>query len=183
MNFEKPTGSFKNHKEDGKLDNKSEYDNLKALERTFYRRDGTKKSWIVYLDKDVQQQKGWDETGKEIKNYVVEREAKFKGGIEGWRKYLEKKLNANVAADAGAPEGTYQVKLQFIINPEGYVSNVKAIEIPEKCKPCAAEAVRVISEGPEWQPAIQHNEPVIYQAIQYVSFLVVEEKKKEDDDL
>ena len=109
---------------------------------------------------------------------MVERGAGFKGGLEGWRKYLEKKLNANVAADAGAPAGTYEVKVTFIINREGYVSQVKAIDIPKACKPCAAEAVNVISSGPNWEPAIQNNQPVLYNAIQSVIFAVVEDKGK-----
>jgi len=178
MSFETPTGSFNNYTEAGKLDNIAEFADGKVLQKTFYYKTGDKKSWILYSDKGVQQQKGWDETGKEIKNYVVEREARFKGGMEGWRRYMEKHLNANVAADAGAPEGDYPVQVQFIVSKEGYASNVKAVSIPLKCKPCASEAVRVISEGPEWEPAIQNNEPVLYQAVQYVTFQVMEDKKK-----
>ena len=106
---------------------------------------------------------------------MFEREAKFKGGLFGWKKYLEKNLNANIAADAGAPTGTYTVKVQFIVDKEGNVSRVKAIEIPAKCKPCAAEAVKVIANCPAWEPAIQYNQPVIYQAIQYLTFAVDEQ--------
>src|SRR5688572_4118774 len=37
----------------------------------------------------------------------VEIEAGFPGGEAKWRQYLERNANAQVAADAGAPEGTY----------------------------------------------------------------------------
>ena len=46
----------------------------------------------------------------------VEKEAKFPGGLDGWKNYLERNLNANVAADDGAPTGNYTVKVQFIVD-------------------------------------------------------------------
>lgn len=177
-NSTRPTGSFKNYNEKGGLDNIAEWDNGKPLERTWFYKNGSKKSWISYSDKGENPQKGWDETGKEIKNYVVQREARYKGGPEGWKKYLEKHLNPNVAADAGAPAGTYDVMVQFIVNKEGFVTNVKAVSIPKECKPCASEAVSVITNGPGWEAAIQNNEPVDYYAMQQVKFEVKEEAKK-----
>lgn len=171
-------GSFKNFKENGTLDFIAEYDNAKLKSRTYYYKNGNKKSWISYTDEGKNEQKGWDETGKEVRNYIVEREARFKGGLEGWKKFLEKNLNPTVAADANAPEGMYEVKVQFIINKEGYVSNVKPVSVPDACKPCVGEAVSVISNSPEWEPAIQNNEPVIYQAIQHITFQVAEGTKK-----
>lgn len=178
-----PVGTFKNYTDKGLLHNESVWgaDN-KLVSKTFFYKNGQKKSFINYGDKSILKQQGWDEVGKEIKNYVVEKEASFKGGLEGWRKYLEKKLNANVAADAGAPVGQYEVKVSFIVNREGYLSQVKAIDIPKACKPCAAEAVNVISSGPNWEPAIQNNIPVLYNAIQTVTFVVVEDKGKRKKD-
>ena len=173
-----PHGSFKNFNESGTLENIREWENGKTTEINYFYKNGSKKSWIKYPEKGSSEQKGWDETGKEIKNFVVEREAMFKGGLEGWKRYLEKNLNANVAADAGAPVGDYTVKVQFVVSKEGYVSKVKAVEVPDGCKPCAAEAVSVISLGPTWEHAIQNNEPVIYQAIQYITFQVSEGKGK-----
>lgn len=170
-------GSFKNYNDKGKLDFIAEWANGKLLSKTYFYKNGNKKAWIAYNDKN-NDQKGWDEDGKEIRNYIVEKEARFKGGPGGWKKYLEKHLNAMVAAEANAPEGTYEVKLQFIINKEGFVTNVKAVSIPAACKPCAGEAVSALSNSPQWEPAIQNGEPVTYQAIQFVSFQVAGEGKK-----
>lgn len=111
-----PVGSFNNYKENGTLDYTAEYTDGKTLSKTYFYKNGKKRSWIVYGEKGTNQQKGWDEEGKEIKSFVVEREATFKGGLEGWRKFLEKHLNANVAVDAGAPAGKYEVKVQFVIS-------------------------------------------------------------------
>ena len=105
----------------------------------------------------------------------VEKEAKFPGGMEGWRRYLERNLNANVAAEDGALVGNYTVKVQFIVDKEGGISNVQAIEVPKACPSCGAEAIKVIQKGPKWESAIQNDRKVIYQAIQYVTFQVAEE--------
>jgi len=105
----------------------------------------------------------------------VEKEAKFPGGMDGWKRYLERNLNANVAADDGAPPGNYTVKVQFIVDKEGGISSVQAIEVPKPCPSCGPEAVKVIKKGPKWEPAVQNGRNVIYQAIQYVTFQVAEE--------
>jgi periplasmic protein TonB len=105
----------------------------------------------------------------------VEKEAKFPGGPEAWRRYLERNLNANAAQEDGAPAGNYTVKVQFIVDKEGNISNVQAIESPKACPSCAAEAVKIIKKGPKWDPAVQNGRNVIYQAIQFVTFQVQEE--------
>lgn len=104
----------------------------------------------------------------------VEKEAKFPGGLEGWRRYLERNLNANVAADDGAAVGNYTVKVQFIVDKTGNISNVQAIEKPKACPSCGPEAEKVIKRGPKWEAAIQNGRPVIYQAVQNVTFQVAE---------
>ncbi len=105
----------------------------------------------------------------------VEKEAKFPGGMDGWKKYLERNLDAQVAANDGAPTGNYTVKVQFIVDKQGNISNVQAIEVPKPCPSCGPEAVKVIKKGPKWEPAVQNGRNVIYQAIQFVTFQVAEE--------
>ncbi len=173
-----PLGNFNNYNEKGELDYSASYNNGKSTEATYYYKNGAKKSWITRDEKGVSQQKGWDEAGKEIKNFIVTREAQFKGGLIGWRKYLEKNLDANVASDAGAPPGEYQVIVSFKVSPEGNTSHVKATLVPAKCKVCANEAVRVIINSREWEPAIWQNQPVEYEAQQSITFAVIDEKKK-----
>ncbi len=104
----------------------------------------------------------------------VEKEAKFPGGPDGWRRYLERNLNANVAADDGAPLGNYSVKVQFIVDKQGNISQVQAIEKPKACPSCGPEAEKVIKRGPKWEPAVQNGRNVIYQAIQFITFQVAE---------
>ncbi len=176
MNFNTPVGSFQNYNEDGILDRINVFNNGQLTERTFYHKNGNKKSQIVYNNNGVIQQSGWDESGKEIPGYIVERQAQFKGGIEKWVKYLEKNLNSKVAVEAGAPAGSYPVTVEFTVSKAGTVTNIKTISIPADCKPCATEAKRVILEGPEWTPAIQNNKPVIFHQRQTITFVVNEAK-------
>ena len=105
----------------------------------------------------------------------VEKEAKFPGGPEAWRRFLERNLNANVAADDGAPAGNYTVRVQFIVDKEGNISNVSALDPPKTCPSCGPEAVKVIKRGPKWEAAVQNGRNVIYQAIQHITFQVVDQ--------
>lgn len=62
-----PIGNFNNYTEMGKLDFTASYNNGKPNEVTYYYKSGSKKSWAAFDDNSVKQQKGWDESGKEIK--------------------------------------------------------------------------------------------------------------------
>ncbi len=105
----------------------------------------------------------------------VELAAKFPGGLAAWKRYLERNLNAQVASDEGAPVGRYTVKVQFIVDKEGNISNIQAIDVPTECTACGAEAVKVISRGGRWEPAVQNGRKVRYQAIQHITFEVAPE--------
>ena len=100
----------------------------------------------------------------------VEIEAAFPGGDAAWRRYLEKNLQNFDPADNGAPNGMYTVRVQFVVDKEGKISNVTTLthfgygmeEI----------AIRVIKNGPKWTPAIQHGHNVKAYRTQPISFLV-----------
>ena len=104
----------------------------------------------------------------------VEHEAKFPGGLDAWKKYLERNLNANIAADNGAPAGLYTVTVQFVVDKSGVISDAKSVQVPKTCPDCGHEAVRVIMKGPKWEPAIQNGNKVIYQAFQNITFQVID---------
>jgi len=165
-------GIAKDYYRNGELLDSMFYDNNKRKEVWYFYEGGKKQSHAAYDNGRVSEQTGWDEAGNELKDFVVEKGAQFPGGMEGWKMYLERNLNANVASNDRAPLGVYTVKVQFIIDKNGYVSNVKAISVPTLCPSCGGESERIISRGPRWSPAIQNGKPVIYQALQYVSFQV-----------
>jgi len=103
----------------------------------------------------------------------VEIEASFKGGESAWRKYLERNLNANTPVDNGAPEGTYTVWIQFVVDREGAISDVRALT--SKGYGMEEEAVRVIKRGPGWEPAIQNGRKVKAYRKQPITFVVTGE--------
>ena len=80
---------------------------------------------VVDEGKQVVEEKKDEDENKVFEK--VEVEAQFKGGEREWRKYLERNLDPNVPVENGAGEGTYTVIVQFIVDKEGKISDVKAI--------------------------------------------------------
>ncbi|MDI9364079.1 MAG: energy transducer TonB [Flavobacterium sp.] len=101
---------------------------------------------------------------------TVEIPAQFPGGFEAWKKYLERNLNASLPAENGAQSGKYTVMVSFVVDKEGNISDVKAENAPGFGT--EAEAIKIITKGPKWQPAIQNGRKVAYRARQQVTFLV-----------
>lgn len=97
----------------------------------------------------------------------VQVEAKFPGD---WNKFLERNLNAEVPTDNGAPTGTYSVTVSFLVDKEGNISEVQALNDPGYGT--SAEAVRAIKKGPKWVPAVQNGRNVIYRQKQNIVFRV-----------
>lgn len=103
---------------------------------------------------------------------TVQVEAQFPGGIEGWRRFLERNLNKDIASENGAPAADYSVIVSFIVNKDGIISDVRAENDPGYGT--KAEAIRVIQKGPRWTPAIQNGRNVIYRQKQKITFRVEE---------
>jgi protein TonB len=102
----------------------------------------------------------------------VQIEAKFPGGLEAWKKYLERNLNQDEPTNNGAPPGRYTVVVSFIVDKEGNLSEVRSENDPGYGT--ATEAVRVIKKGPKWTPAVQNGRNVIYRQRQSITFVVNE---------
>jgi protein TonB len=100
----------------------------------------------------------------------VEIEAAFPGGDGKWRRYLETNCNGQVATDNGAPEGTYTTVIQFVVDKEGNISDVRALT--NHGYGMEDEAMRVIKKGPKWTPAIQNGRSVKAYRKQPITFQV-----------
>ena len=103
----------------------------------------------------------------------VEIEAEYPGKLSGWRKYLEKNLNASVPVDNGAPIGLYTVMVQFIVDKQGNISEVKALT--NLGYGMEAEVLRVINKSGSWEPAMQKGKPVKAYRKQPVTFVVMDD--------
>ena len=107
------------------------------------------------------------------KNVVFEKvevESTFPGGEMAWRKYLEKHLNPNVPVEHGAPAGTFTVVVQFIVDKQGAISEVKALI--NHGYGMEEEVLKIVSKGPKWVPAMQNNKVVKAYRKQPVTFVV-----------
>jgi len=114
-----------------------------------------------------------DETNYDQTFTKVEVEAEFPGGMGAWRKFLERNLSGDAPTSAGAPPGSYTVVVQFIVDKEGNVSDVKALT--NHGYDMEEEAVRVIKRGPKWKPAIQNGRQVKAYRKQPVTFMVTDQ--------
>lgn len=175
MSSEKPVGSFRNYSNAGVFENIAVYEDGKQREITWFYKNGNKRSHATFDDKGItKEQTGWDEAGNEIKGFIVRQPGRFRGGDDSWRRYLEKKLDRTIPIKESLPAGKYTVIVSFIVLEDGSLSNVKASQYPKDCRACANEAVRVIFDGPKWEPAIQNNIPVKYSLKQGVTFVVAD---------
>ncbi|MES2371237.1 MAG: hypothetical protein V4557_01575 [Bacteroidota bacterium] len=128
--------------------------------------DSTEKKLIDSLlpDYDLQQ---IDSLGHSF--IAIQYPAAFRGGLKGWTAYLEKNLNRDLGAKyIKVRKGDTLVKqtviLTFTVQPSGLVSDVaaepsaKGAELHPKI---AAEAIRVVAEGPRWEPAQQETFEIV----------------------
>jgi TonB family protein len=96
--------------------------------------------------------------------WVVEELASFPGGRSALKRYLED----NIRYPDDARDGQAEVLVQFTIKANGSVTDVglkeKGIKMMDK------EAVRLVSEMPDWIPGKQRNKPVSSQYIVPVTF-------------
>jgi len=126
---------------------------------------------VVDEGKKVIEEKKEDDENKVFEK--VEVEASFKGGEKEWRRYLERNLNANTPVENGAPAGSYTVVVQFIVDKEGKISDVKALT--NHGYGMEEEAVKIIRKGPNWVPAVQNGRNVKAYRKQPITFVVSEE--------
>ena len=100
----------------------------------------------------------------------VDVEATFRGGEGAWRKYLEKNLNPNVPVENGGPIGIYTVIVQFIVDKNGNISDVKTLT--NFGYGMEEEVLRIIQKGPSWLPANQSKRPVKAYRRQPITFVI-----------
>ena len=96
----------------------------------------------------------------------VETPASFPGDAAGWLAYLQANLRYPKKAMKKNIQGT--VRVQFIVDKEGNISEVMALNDPGGG--LAEEAVRIVKTSPNWIPAEQNHRKVTYRHIQSITF-------------
>jgi periplasmic protein TonB len=102
---------------------------------------------------------------------TVEIDAEYKGN---WHAFLERNLNGSVPTDNNAPPGTYTVIIQFVVDKEGNVSDLKSLT--NHGYGMEQECIRALKKATKWEPAIQNGYPVKAYRKQPITFQVMEEE-------
>ncbi|MEP7165811.1 MAG: N-acetylmuramoyl-L-alanine amidase [Ferruginibacter sp.] len=100
----------------------------------------------------------------------VEIEPDFPGGKTAWQEYLRKNINAGMPIDEGWKPGTYTILVEFIVDKDGYVSDVKTGD--RATSKTAIQCVELIKNGPRWIPAKQNGDVVKAYKKQPITFVV-----------
>lgn len=111
----------------------------------------------------------------------VEVEATFSGGEKAWRSFLERTLNAAVPVYNRAPAGSYTIVIQFVVDKNGEISDLKALT--NHGYGMEKEVIRVLKKSPKWTPAMQDGQKVNAYRKQPVTFFISEQvpnKKNEN---
>ncbi|MBO7478629.1 MAG: energy transducer TonB [Salinivirgaceae bacterium] len=90
----------------------------------------------------------------------------FPGGDVGLSKYLAE--NVKFPENAKKDSLSRKVFVQFVINQEGDVENVKVVRGVDKA--FDKEAIRVVENMPKWEPAKQFGKPVKFTHTIAVAF-------------
>jgi len=90
----------------------------------------------------------------------------FPGGEDGLSKYLAE--NVKFPENAKKDSLSRKVFVQFVINQEGDVENVKVVRGVDKA--FDKEAIRVVESMPKWEPAKQFGKPIKFTHTIFVKF-------------
>ncbi|MFL5738582.1 MAG: energy transducer TonB [Flavisolibacter sp.] len=91
-----------------------------------------------------------------------------------WKKQLEKELQPVIerAARKRMPAGTYIVVIRFLVEKDGSISDIHALNDPGYG--LAAGAVRVVKSGPKWTPGTVNGKTVRSYHSQPIHFVISE---------
>lgn len=96
--------------------------------------------------------------------------AQYAGGLQEWRRYLERNVDLKTMSDHKAPEGKYKVTVAFTVGKDGSLSNIAA---ETQTGYGTEEAViRAIGQGRRWQPSKQDGAFVETQVKQTLTFTI-----------
>ena len=88
--------------------------------------------------------------------HIVEDLPKFPGGAVELMKWLTKNLRYPQDAQRNKKEG--KVVVQFIVNKDGTMSNLKVVKSAQYAS-LDREALRVMRKMPKWTPGVQNDKP------------------------
>lgn len=100
---------------------------------------------------------------------TTEKFAQFPGGMEAWRKHLNKNLFVPELVMETSPYSKGTVYVQFVVCKDGEVCSIEALNSVHPLVDLIA--VKAIRKGPKWEPAMQNNKEVKAYARQPITFI------------
>jgi periplasmic protein TonB len=92
-----------------------------------------------------------------------------------WIRHLQTQLQRYIedAASSGMEPGTYTVQVKFLVEKDGSIADVQALNDPGYG--LGKAAVDVVKKGPKWNPGIQNGKQVRSYHTQPITFVVQEQ--------
>lgn len=92
-----------------------------------------------------------------------------------WRDHLQRKLTKAItkASRKGMPPGEYTINVRFLVEKDGTISSVTALN--DLGYGLAKAAEDVIKSGPRWRPGEQNGKKVRSYHVQPISFVIAKE--------
>lgn len=163
-------GVRRSYYESGRLKDSAIYEKGNTVLLYHYYKSGPLMA-IVHFDKkgDFVSVEGKDSTGKRIPGFIYQQQAAFNGGDKAWREYLAASMvkKQPKAFQKGTIGG--EVVIDFLVDKQGHITDVtvtKSSGYPELDE----HALNIVKKGPDWSPAIQYNQPVIYRMRQALTY-------------
>ncbi|QHT65899.1 TonB family protein [Rhodocytophaga rosea] len=108
---------------------------------------------------------------------VVEQLPEFEGGMDAFYKYVMNEMRYPLQARQQGIEG--QVSVEFVVEKDGSLSNIKAIK--GIGADCDNEAVRVVQKASSFKPGTQRGIPVRVRMVMPIIFKLNKGKVNEDN--
>lgn len=173
--FAKPIGVLLRYYENGQTEDSTYfYDNGEFKNTYHYYNNG--KLWVHYtynLKTKAEITNAYDPNGNTLEDFIFSKEAFFQEGGEDWINYLSENLKTSVPVKKGAPLGTYQVIIKFIVSKSGKIADIAAET--NLGYGMEDEVIRVIKKSPKWNPAIKMGKPANAYRRQPITFIVEKE--------
>lgn len=100
------------------------------------------------------------------------------GGSQGMIEFIQEHLEYPMAEKQADIQGT--IMMQFIVEKDGSLSDIKAIKSVEKGENLVKEATRVIKLMPKWKPGMQDDQNVrVYKNVPF-HFVITKRRSRHD---
>ena len=163
-------GAYTEWYEDGMLDTQGQYLNDKMDGTwTFYFKNGQVSSVEIYSKGELVKVDFWESDGRKVEGELeVWLEPEFIGGEVALNAYIKEQVIYPQKAIDQNIFGT--VYVQFVIEGDGSISEVRTIKSVHPI--LDQEAIRVVTEMPNWNPGKIHNRPVNVRYNLPISFVI-----------